>query len=114
MTVTPISDLEVKLITRELLVKAVLALEVKHAWLMENHELKAYLQEKNGELALIISQYIDALWSYHFLLKLKKGNLTEADKERYSEIVNKKNHLRNQVMDCLSVRNQSEGKSGAG
>lgn len=105
MTIVPISELEVKLITRELLVKAVLTLGIEHAWLMENHELKARLQE-NNDLALLINQYSDALWRCHFLLKAKKNSLTESDRERYSELISKKNHLRSQVMDRLMVPSQ--------
>lgn len=90
MNIVAISELEVKLISRELLVKAASSLQVDYAWLMENDELRECLQERNGELSSLIGKYVDTLWSCHFLLKTKKSNLTQVDKDRYVELVTKK------------------------
>ncbi|ADB42746.1 hypothetical protein [Spirosoma linguale] len=103
MNAVPISELEVKLIARSLFVKAASALQVKYAWLLENSELKECLQQRNSELALLIEKYVDALWSCHFALKTKKSNVTQADTDRYTELVNRKNLLRNQVIDFLPL-----------
>lgn len=109
MNIVPISELEVRLIARELLVKAVTSLQVDHAWLMENNELRECLQEKNSELSLLIGKYVDTLWSCHFLLKTKKTNLTQVDRDRYVELVTKKNHLRSQLIDYLSITDPLKG-----
>lgn len=109
MTFTVISELEVRVISREVLVRAALFLQIDHAWLMENNELKEGLQEKNQAVAALVNQFIDSLWSCHFVIKTKNRNLTESDKDLYLALVNKKNDLRNQVAALLSNNKPDSG-----